>query len=157
MTRDVAPVLGYLKPGLLHSKFFPSLQGIGKKMSASEDASAIFLTDTPAQITDKIKKHAYSGGQDSAEEHRRLGCKDINKDVPYQYLAFFLDDDVELKKIHDEYNTGKMLTGQVKARLSEVLIERVVRHQRARAMITEDVVDAFMTPRPLNLSPAFSR
>jgi tryptophanyl-tRNA synthetase len=28
MTRDVAPRLGYLKPALMHSKFFPSLQGL---------------------------------------------------------------------------------------------------------------------------------
>lgn len=28
MTRDVAPRLGYLKPALIHSKFFPALQGI---------------------------------------------------------------------------------------------------------------------------------
>lgn len=55
MTRDVAPRLGYLKPALIHSKFFPALQGHGTKMSASSELSAIYLTDTPAQIKHKAR------------------------------------------------------------------------------------------------------
>ena len=35
------------KPALLHSKFFPPLQGAAGKMSSSDDSSAVFLTDTP--------------------------------------------------------------------------------------------------------------
>ncbi|XP_046849470.1 tryptophan--tRNA ligase, cytoplasmic-like [Xenia sp. Carnegie-2017] len=46
MTRDVAPRLGYLKPALLHSTFFPALQGAKTKMSSSDPNSSIFLTDT---------------------------------------------------------------------------------------------------------------
>jgi tryptophanyl-tRNA synthetase len=33
MTRDVAPRLRYMKPALLHSKFFPALQGENTKVS----------------------------------------------------------------------------------------------------------------------------
>jgi tryptophanyl-tRNA synthetase len=54
MTRDVAPRLGYLKPALMHSTFFPALQGAQSKMSSSDDSSAIFVTDTPAQIKKKV-------------------------------------------------------------------------------------------------------
>lgn len=54
MTRDVAPRLGYLKPALLHSTFFPALQGAKTKMSSSDPNSSIFLTDTPAQIKKKV-------------------------------------------------------------------------------------------------------
>ena len=36
-------------------------------MSASDPNSAIFVTDTPKQIKDKINKHAFSGGQDTKE------------------------------------------------------------------------------------------
>eukprot|EP00057_Strongylocentrotus_purpuratus_P022894 XP_011677368.1 PREDICTED: tryptophan--tRNA ligase, cytoplasmic-like [Strongylocentrotus purpuratus] len=46
MTRDVAPKLGYLKPALIHSTFFPALQGARTKMSASDKTSSIFLTET---------------------------------------------------------------------------------------------------------------
>lgn len=54
MTRDVAPKLGFTKPALLHSTFFPALQGAKTKMSASDPNSSIFLTDTPKQIKNKV-------------------------------------------------------------------------------------------------------
>lgn len=54
MTRDVAPRIGLLKPALLHSTFFPALQGAQTKMSASDPNSSIFLTDTPKQIKNKV-------------------------------------------------------------------------------------------------------
>ena len=53
MTRDVAPRLGFQKPALLHSSFFPALQGPQSKMSASDSSSSIFLTDTPEEIKHK--------------------------------------------------------------------------------------------------------
>jgi tryptophanyl-tRNA synthetase len=55
MTRDVAPRLGYHKPALLHSSFFPALQGAQTKMSASDTNTSIFLTDTPKQIKNKVQ------------------------------------------------------------------------------------------------------
>ena len=54
MTRDVAPRLGFHKPALLHSTFFPALQGPQSKMSASDPNSSIFLTDTMKQIKQKV-------------------------------------------------------------------------------------------------------
>ena len=51
MTRDVAPTLKFKKPALLHSTFFPALQGAQTKMSASDANSSIFLTDTPKVST----------------------------------------------------------------------------------------------------------
>jgi tryptophanyl-tRNA synthetase len=54
MTRDVAPRLGYFKPALIHSKFFPALQGPKTKMSASDENTAVFLTDTPTKIREKV-------------------------------------------------------------------------------------------------------
>ena len=55
MTRDVAPRLGYHKPALIHSSFFPALQGPQSKMSASDPSSSVFLTDTPKQIKTKVR------------------------------------------------------------------------------------------------------
>lgn len=54
MTRDVAPRIGHPKPALLHSTFFPALQGAQTKMSASDPNSSIFLTDTAKQIKSKV-------------------------------------------------------------------------------------------------------
>jgi len=88
LTRDVAPRIGFQKPSLILCKFFPSLQGIGAKMSSSVETSAIYLTDTNEQITSKIMDHAFSGGRDTKMEHQLYGG-DVNKDIPYQYLSFF--------------------------------------------------------------------
>ncbi|KAG9481490.1 hypothetical protein GDO78_010618 [Eleutherodactylus coqui] len=98
MTRDVAPRISYLKPALLHSTFFPALQGAQTKMSASDPNSSIFLTDTAKQIKTKINKHAFSGGKDTIEEHRKYGGN-CEVDVCYMYLTFFLEDDEKLEKI----------------------------------------------------------
>lgn len=149
MTRDVAPRLGFHKPALVHSKFFPALQGAGTKMSASDNNSAIYLTDTPSEIEEKIKKHAFSGGRTTLEEHRAKGAN-VEVDVAYQYLTFFLDDDERLEQIRADYSTGKLLTGEVKKILSDILIEKVKQHQTARAAVTEQVVDTFMTIRTLD-------
>jgi tryptophanyl-tRNA synthetase len=67
LTRDVARKLKYPKPSLIHAKFFPALQGPGSKMSASVDTSAIFMSDTAAQVKKKINKYAFSGGQATRE------------------------------------------------------------------------------------------
>lgn len=54
MTRDVAPRLGFHKPAIIHSSFFPALQGPQSKMSASDATSSIFLTDTMDEIKNKV-------------------------------------------------------------------------------------------------------
>lgn len=148
MTRDVAPKLGFSKPALVHSTFIPALQGANTKMSASDVNSAIFLTDTPKQIKTKVNKYAFSGGQASIEEHRKLGG-DCSVDTSYQYLRFFLEDDAELERIKNEYTSGKMLTGELKQYLIGILQPIVAAHQERRAKITDEVLKAFMTPRPL--------
>ncbi|CAN1171013.1 Tryptophan--tRNA ligase, cytoplasmic [Linum perenne] len=148
MTRDVAPRLGYHKPSLIESSFFPALQGETGKMSASDPNSAIYVTDSAKVIKNKINKYAFSGGQDSVEKHRELGAN-LEVDIPVKYLSFFLEDDAELELIKKEYGAGRMLTGEVKKRLADVLTALVDRHREARAAVTEDMVDAFMAVRPL--------
>ncbi|XP_076464147.1 tryptophan--tRNA ligase, cytoplasmic-like [Babylonia areolata] len=148
MTRDVAPRLGYPKPGLIHSKFFPALQGPKTKMSSSEPTSSVFLTDTPKQIKTKINKYAFSGGRDTAEEHQKYGGN-CEVDVSFQYLRFFLEDDEKLEKIRQDYTSGELLTGFLKKELIEVLQKLIKEHQERRAKVTEEVVKRYMTPRKL--------
>jgi tryptophanyl-tRNA synthetase len=56
MTRDVAPKIGFQKPSLIESRFFPALQGESTKMSASDPNSAIYVTDSSKQIKAKVYK-----------------------------------------------------------------------------------------------------
>lgn len=53
MTRDVAPRLGYKKPALIHSRFFPALQGSKTKMSASVASTTIMVTDSAKDVSNK--------------------------------------------------------------------------------------------------------
>ena len=117
----------------------------------------------------QINKHAFSGGRDSAEEQREFGAN-LDVDVSWQYLTFVEDDDERLAQIgqvrgsthlnslrklahfKQDYSSGKKLTGELKKILIEKLVTLVERHQRARARVTEDVVDAFLTVRPLNFN-----
>lgn len=155
LTRDIAhklvprnhPLQG--KPSLIHSKFFPPLQGAQGKMSSSDANSAVFLTDTPKEIERKIKAHAFSGGRDTKKLQEELGA-DLEVDVSYQWLRFFLEDDEELARIGREYGSGSgefWSTGTVKAKLVEVLKEIVEEHQERRNKVTEEVVKKWMSER----------
>lgn len=117
-------------------------------MSASVDMSAIFMSDPPNRIKNKINKYAFSGGQDTAELQRQLGGN-TKVDVPFQYLTFFLEDDDELERIRVAYEKGEMLTGELKARCIAELQAYVQGFQDRRAAVTEEIRDEFMRPREL--------
>ena len=146
--REHAEKMKFKKPALIHAIFLPALQGPGSKMSASEDISAIFMNDTPARIKNKINKYAFSGGQDTAELQRELGGNTKN-DVPFQYLTFFLEDDDELERIRAAYETGQMLTGEIKQVCIRELQAYVQGFQERRAKVTDDTVSLYMDARPL--------
>eukprot|EP00457_Paulinella_chromatophora_P008275 gb/GEZN01008306.1/.p1 GENE.gb/GEZN01008306.1/~~gb/GEZN01008306.1/.p1 ORF type:complete len:407 (+),score=50.09 gb/GEZN01008306.1/:26-1246(+) len=150
LTRRVAKPMGYLQPALIHSKFFPALQGSKGKMSASLDSSAIFVTDTPKQIKNKITSFAFSGGGRTLEEHKEKGGN-CDVDVPYNWLTFFLEDDEKLEWIRKEYSTGRMLTGDIKKILIDVLTPIIVAQQKRRAEVTPAVVKTFMALRKFDL------
>jgi len=160
MTRDVAhklvPKSHKLngKPALIHSKFFPPLQGTQGKMSSSDTNSAIFLTDTPEMIEEKIKGYAFSGGQETKKLQEELGAN-LDIDVSYQWLRFFLEDDEELEQIGKSYGSGSgdyWSTGAVKKRLIQVLQEIVAAHQERRSKITDEEVRKWMKERELSVS-----
>jgi tryptophanyl-tRNA synthetase len=137
--RDIAESLGYYKTAAIHSKFFPPLQGIEGKMSSSQKESAIWLSDDEKTVRSKIMKYAFSGGQPTIEEHRKKGGNP-DVDVSFQWLKIFFEpDDGRLRKIEEEYRSGKMLTGELK----EILVEKVCRfleeHRERREKAREEI------------------
>ena len=121
-------------------------------MSSSNDNSAIFLTDSPEQIKEKITTHAFSGGQETRKLQEELGA-DLDKDVAFQWLTFFLEDDDELERVRASYGGGKgdfWSTGLVKAKLIGVLQKLVAEHQKRRALVTDEEVKEWMAVRSLN-------
>ncbi|MCL4452308.1 MAG: tryptophan--tRNA ligase [Candidatus Thermoplasmatota archaeon] len=132
IARDVLPRLGFLKPASIMSIFIPPLSGVEGKMSSSDPNSAIFVTDSASVVKRKINKYAFSGGRTSVEEHRKLGGNpDI--DVSYQWLRIMFEpDDAKLKKIRDDYISGSLLSGEMKALLIERVNAFLKRHQELR-------------------------
>jgi tryptophanyl-tRNA synthetase len=142
--RDIAEGLGYQKTAAIHSKFLPPLQGVSGKMSSSAgQETAILLTDDEKTVKNKINKYAFSGGQPTVEEHRKLGGNP-EIDVPFQWLSILFEpDDAKLKKIHDDYKSGKMLTGEMKVLLIDK-INAFLKEHRERRKKAEGEVEKFM-------------
>jgi tryptophanyl-tRNA synthetase len=132
VSRDVIPKLGYDKPALLHNIFLPPLTGMGGKMSSSEGKVAILTTDSPEVVKKKINKHAFSGGRETIEEHRKKGGNP-DVDVSFQYLKFFFEeDDEKLKQIEEDYRSGNLLTGELKKILIDKINVFLKEHQKKR-------------------------
>lgn len=133
LTRDILPKLGHYKPASIQCSFLPPLTGTEGKMSASAlPQHVIYTTDSPSEVKNKINKYAFSGGRDTLEEHRKHGGNpDI--DVSYQYLRMlFEEDDKKLKKIYDDYKSGKMTTGELKKYTIDKINSFLEKHQKAR-------------------------
>jgi tryptophanyl-tRNA synthetase len=136
------------KTALILSKFLTALQGPGGKMSASDPNSAIFMSDTPNQIKNKINKHAFSGGRETMEEQRELGGNP-DVDVAYTYLSYFLESDEELEELASKYRSGELLTGEMKQRCIAELQKFVTAFQERRSQVTHETMRSFMHPRKL--------
>ena len=143
LTRDIASKIGRPKPALIHNIMIPALQGPGGKMSASDDNGTVYTTDKPEVVKKKINKYAFSGGQPDIDQHRKIGGNpDI--DVSYQYLRIFFEpEDNKLKKIYDEYKSGSLLTGELKAILIEKVNNFLKVHQEKREK-ARDQIDKFL-------------
>lgn len=129
--RDIAHKLKYQKPAVLHLNFLPGTDG--QKMSKSKN-NAIFLNDDEKTITKKINK-ALSGGQPTIEEHRKLGG-DIEKDMSIQYLTNLFYDKEKSQQIIQEYQQGKILSGEIKKLLITELIKFTQDFQQKTTKIT---------------------
>jgi len=103
--------MGLMPPSSTYHRFAVGMTG--DKMSSSKPETTIFMDDSQEEMIKKVKR-AFSGGQPTVEEHRRLGG-DCSKDVAFQYLQFFFEsDDSELSQIARDYEAGKLLTGEIK-------------------------------------------
>jgi len=103
--------MGLMSPCSTYHRFAVGMTG--DKMSSSKPETTIFMDDEIEEMSKKVKR-AHSGGQPTVEEHRRLGG-DCSKDVAFQYLQFFFEkDDSALDEIRRDYESGRLLAGEVK-------------------------------------------
>lgn len=130
--RDIAPKLGYHKTAAIHSKFIPALTGPEGKMSSSKPKTAIMLDDDPGTVEEKVKKEAFSGGQQTLDEHREKGA-DLSVDTSYQWLYnLLMEDDDRIQEIGEQYREGAMLTGEIKEILIKELNAFLQQHQERK-------------------------
>lgn len=143
LTRDIATHSDFNleKPAALHAKFIPSLEG-GAKMSSSGEG-LIFLSDDVKTVKKKINKYAFSGGQATVEEHRKIGGN-TETDVSFQYLKMLFEpDDEKLEEIKKKYESGEMLSGELKAILIEKINNFLSDHQKKKEEAKRNV-DKFL-------------
>jgi tryptophanyl-tRNA synthetase len=103
------------------------------------------MNDSYDTVSRKIKEKAFSGGGMTKQEHVEKGAN-LAVDVSYHYLLYFLDDDVELKRIAHEYRAGRMMTSEIKKKTIEAVWNVVKEHQEARRLVTDEVAKYFMNP-----------
>lgn len=141
--RDFAEKCGFYKPTAIMCQFLPALEGDAKMSSTGDGPSrTIFMDDSDKNISDKIKKYAFSGGKDTIELHRQYGG-DPNVDISYQWLKYFMEDDDELLRIEKEYKSGKLLSGELKNITIEVITNLIQKHKDAKSKVTDEIVESF--------------
>lgn len=149
LTRDLADRFtrnkdfNFIPPSSTYHEFLKGLKG--GKMSSSDPTSYIALTDTPEEAKTKIMKYAFSGGRGSVQEHREKGGVP-EVDISYSMLYFMFEpDDAKLKRIHDDYKSGKMLTGELKQILVEKLQRFLAEHAEKREKAKDKVREFLQT------------
>lgn len=145
LTRDLAArsqsEFNFILPSSTYHEFMPGLKG--GKMSSSDPYSYIALTDDAKTVKEKIIKHAFSGGGGSIKEHREKGGNP-DVDVSYKMLyMMFEPDDKKIKKIHNEYRSGKLLTGELKQMTIERINDFLEKHKKKREK-AKGMVDKFL-------------
>ena len=116
ITRDVAEKMGFYKPAQIHSKFLPSLNATGGKMSSSKPETAVFTTDEPEVIEKKVCS-AYTGGQATVALQRLYGGNALGCPV-FWYLRYFFDDQKESDERFVKCISGNLLCGECKSDLA---------------------------------------
>lgn len=137
VTRDVAPKLGYFKPAQIHSKFLP---GLGKegKMSSSQPETCIFTTDKPEAAAKKIM-NAYTGGQATVREQKKLGGKpDVCPIFQYNYHVI-LSSEKEVEELRRKCTGGEIMCGECKKLLAVKVKDVLIAHQKRREEARKNV------------------
>ncbi|GKZ16212.1 tryptophan--tRNA ligase [Haladaptatus sp. T7] len=146
LTRDVASryrETAYLKPASTYHRFMRGLQG--GKMSSSDPRSHIALTDGVSEAKRKIDA-AKTGGRASVAEHREKGGV-VEEDMVFELLAFHLvRDDDELERIRREYESGAMLSGELK-QIAKDRLETFLREHHEKREAARPEVEQYLAER----------
>ena len=120
------------KPALIHSRFILGLNG-EPKMGTSNPKSAIFLTDSPDEVREKILSSV-------------CGPPEVCPSV--QYLKVFEEDDHEFYSVWEQCLKDRIQGCEVaKKKLLDILVPFIEEHQVRRKEFS-DKVDEFLMKEP---------
>jgi len=140
LTRDIAEKIGFYKPAQIHSKFLPSLQTTGK-MSSSNPETALFTTDEPKIIEEKVS-NAFTGGQPTTALQKKLGGNPGICSV-FSYLKFLFDTSRDSTQRELKCRSGNLLCGECKHDLSNHSTTFISMFQERRQK-AKDLVPEYM-------------
>jgi tryptophanyl-tRNA synthetase len=109
----------FIPPSSTYHKFTTGLRG--GKMSSSKPESYISLFDKPEVGAKKVMK-ALTGGRATVEEQKRLGGEP-EKCVVFELYSYHFADDKMLNEIRDDCTSGRLLCGNCKKMLAEIVKE----------------------------------
>lgn len=130
LARDVAARFqkdfGFIPPSSTYHRLLPGL--MGDKMSSSKPDTAIFLTDTDADVKKKIR-NAFTGGTPTAAEQRKFGGDPSKCRVYELYLYHLLPDDDKLMEVRRKCRSGEIICGECKDMAIELMLAFLKDHR----------------------------
>lgn len=134
-TRDIAAKFyqkyRFIPPSSTYHKLVKALDG-SPKMSKRNPMTYFTLGEKPEIIAKKIF-YAFTGGRPTAQGQRRLGANPDICPIYDLYLFHFFEKDEDVRKLYnEECRGGKILCGEDKARLTNIVTNFVREHQRKR-------------------------
>ncbi|MEM5798717.1 MAG: tryptophan--tRNA ligase [Candidatus Aenigmatarchaeota archaeon] len=138
LTRDLADrfkELGFIRPSSTYHIFMKGLKG--GKMSSSDPASHIALSENPKAARRKIMS-ALTGGGGSVKEQREKGGKPEICTI-FDMFRYHLADDKQLHRIYDECKKGKRICGDCKRECADALEAFLIEHQKRLEKAKRDV------------------
>jgi len=132
-TRDLAQIFykkyGFVLPSSTYHKLMKGLDG-SPKMS-KRLMNYFTLHDKPETIAERIS-NAFTGGRATIKEQRELGG--VPEICPvYEICMFhFVEDDSEIIKVYNDCKAGKLMCGEHKKQVIDIVSKFVREHQRKK-------------------------
>ena len=146
IARDVAKKMGYVPPSELVFKFQNSLLNPFEKMSGSKPKTAIYLSDSPEVIREKIQK-AFTGAVSILDVHQKLGGIPEACSV-FSLLYFHHPDNQFVTDIYNRYKKGEITMKELKEVTTRFITDIVVSHQEKKVKVNN--IDEFLLKKPLS-------
>lgn len=143
LARDIAKQQKLIPPSEAVIKFAPSLKNPEEKMSGSKPETAIYLSDTPEIIQQKINK-AFTGAVSSLDAHRELGAVPEACSV-FALLYYHHPDDKYVSEIYRKYKSGELTASELKEITSKFIVQLVEKHQKEKQKAYSKIKEFLLT------------